>query len=66
MTNLSDDEGSAITQCICGKNNIPYDGLMIQCEDCGVWQHGICVNITKKNTPKKLLLSEMPSRISPI
>jgi len=25
---------------------------MIQCEDCGVWQHGICVNITKKNTPK--------------
>jgi len=52
MTNLSDDEGSAITQCICGKNNIPYDGLMIQCEDCGVWQHGICVNITKKNTPK--------------
>jgi len=25
---------------------------MIQCEDCGVWQHGACVNITKKNTPK--------------
>ncbi|ORX76687.1 hypothetical protein BCR32DRAFT_283901 [Anaeromyces robustus] len=52
MTNISDDESSAITQCICGKNSPQYDGLMIQCEDCGVWQHGICVNITKKNTPK--------------
>ncbi|KAG4099738.1 hypothetical protein H8356DRAFT_936012 [Neocallimastix lanati (nom. inval.)] len=52
MTNLSDDEGNAITQCICGKNSPHYDGLMIQCEDCGVWQHGACVNITKKNTPE--------------
>ncbi|ORX60928.1 hypothetical protein BCR36DRAFT_579003 [Piromyces finnis] len=52
MSNISDDEGSAVTQCICGKNSPHYDGLMIQCEDCGVWQHGACVNITKKNTPK--------------
>lgn len=23
-------------------------GLMIQCEDCGIWQHGECVNIPNK------------------
>lgn len=40
-----DEEGE--TRCICKELDAPDDsGLYIQCEQCGVWQHGFCVGIS--------------------
>ncbi|AQZ17711.1 CTI6 (YPL181W) [Zygosaccharomyces parabailii] len=40
-----DEEGE--TRCICKELDPPDDsGLYIQCEQCGVWQHGLCVGIS--------------------
>lgn len=39
-----DEEGE--TRCLCGEFDPPDDsGFYIQCESCGVWQHGCCVGI---------------------
>jgi len=38
---------------------------MIQCEECGVWQHGACVNITKKNTPKHYFCQKCHPELHP-
>ncbi|KXS22089.1 hypothetical protein M427DRAFT_129857 [Gonapodya prolifera JEL478] len=45
------DDNNDSTRCVCGKTT--SFGLMIQCEECGVWQHGECVNIpSRKYIPK--------------
>lgn len=48
------DEEEEETRCVCGETE-PQDGsdLFIQCESCGVWQHGYCVGITAEVTPEK-------------
>lgn len=44
-TEGGDEEGE--TRCICKELDPPDDsGLYIQCEQCGVWQHGYCVGIS--------------------
>lgn len=49
-----DEEEEGETRCICNELDPPDDsGLFIQCEQCGVWQHGYCVGIIKKDTPDK-------------
>ncbi|CCE65033.1 hypothetical protein TPHA_0J02130 [Tetrapisispora phaffii CBS 4417] len=41
-----DDDGE--TRCICNEIDPPDEsGLYIQCETCGVWQHGFCVGINE-------------------
>ncbi|CAO3632786.1 unnamed protein product [Cunninghamella blakesleeana] len=57
----SEDEGSddnAITRCPCGKEKLSYsddddngdndEGLMLQCDQCEVWQHCICVGFEEE------------------
>ncbi|KAG8906706.1 Plasma membrane sulfite pump involved in sulfite metabolism [Tulasnella sp. 403] len=38
-----DSEDDSITRCVCGSEDGELGGMMIQCETCKVWQHGICV-----------------------
>lgn len=43
---------ASVTDCPCGENQ-DMDGLMIQCEECDVWQHGDCVGLFHKDaTPE--------------
>lgn len=49
-----EEEEEGETRCICGDLDPPDElGLFIQCEQCGVWQHGYCVGITNDDTPDK-------------
>ncbi|GJJ06402.1 hypothetical protein Clacol_000593 [Clathrus columnatus] len=45
----NDDEEGGITRCVCGRTDLDADeedlGLMVMCETCKVWQHGVCVNL---------------------
>ncbi|CAO3597995.1 unnamed protein product [Absidia cylindrospora] len=58
---ISDDESSddnAVTRCPCGKEKLPYyfsngnddndEGLMVQCDQCEVWQHCKCVGLEEE------------------
>ncbi|KAI8099737.1 uncharacterized protein BX664DRAFT_322010 [Halteromyces radiatus] len=57
----SEDESSddnAVTRCPCGKEKLPYlydndmddgdEGLMVQCDQCEVWQHCKCVGLEEE------------------
>lgn len=35
--------------CICRR---PYEGFMIECDDCGDWFHGVCIGITESKADK--------------
>ncbi|OLY78818.1 SET domain-containing protein 4 [Smittium mucronatum] len=50
------DEDQGIIRCICGFTE--DDGFTIQCENCLVWQHAICVNITQSNVPDEYLCEQ--------
>jgi hypothetical protein len=45
----STDAASDDIRCVC--DNTDDDGFTIQCDDCLVWQHAICVGISKDNVP---------------
>eukprot|EP00732_Lithocolla_globosa_P003011 Lithocolla_globosa_v1_NODE_2220_length_2104_cov_18.222548.p1 type:complete len:544 gc:universal NODE_2220_length_2104_cov_18.222548:1955-324(-) len=50
----SDDEGNddgGEIGCICEYED--DDGFMIQCEQCLVWQHTVCVGISQQNIPEQ-------------
>ncbi|KAG0064989.1 hypothetical protein BGZ89_008686 [Linnemannia elongata] len=51
--NEPDDEDAGIIRCICGFTD--DDGFTIQCENCFVWQHAVCVGISHSNVPDKYL-----------
>lgn len=51
--NEPDDEDAGIIRCICGFTD--DDGFTIQCENCFVWQHAVCVGIGQSNVPDKYL-----------
>ncbi|WVQ73141.1 hypothetical protein IAR50_002705 [Cryptococcus sp. DSM 104548] len=38
-----DEDGKDITRCVCKREDI--DVMMIQCDQCNVWQHGECMGI---------------------
>jgi len=45
-----DDDDDGEIRCVCGKD--VDKGLMIQCEKCLVWQHGLCMDIkTEEEVP---------------
>lgn len=37
-------------RCVC--QSVDDDGFTIQCEDCLVWQHAVCVGISKESVPE--------------
>ncbi|KAG9002512.1 Plasma membrane sulfite pump involved in sulfite metabolism, partial [Tulasnella sp. 427] len=39
-----DNDDDSVTRCVCGSQDEEL-GMMIQCEICKVWQHGMCVGI---------------------
>ncbi|KAG8751820.1 hypothetical protein FRC12_012240 [Ceratobasidium sp. 428] len=39
------DEDEEVTRCVCGSTDENVGDFMIQCEDCLVWQHGICMGL---------------------
>ncbi|KAK4536433.1 hypothetical protein CDCA_CDCA08G2458 [Cyanidium caldarium] len=41
------DVDGEVTRCPCGSSN--YEGFMLACETCGVWQHGKCMGILRAN-----------------
>lgn len=46
---MATDGASDDIRCVC--ENTDDDGFTIQCDDCLVWQHAICVGISKDNVP---------------
>ncbi|PVU93109.1 hypothetical protein BB561_003453 [Smittium simulii] len=54
------DEDQGIIRCICGFTE--DDGFTIQCENCLVWQHAICVNISQDNVPDEYLCEQCNPR----
>ncbi|KAG9041529.1 hypothetical protein FS837_012139 [Tulasnella sp. UAMH 9824] len=43
-----DGEDDSVTRCVCGSQDEEL-GMMIQCEMCKVWQHGICVGFQSED-----------------
>ncbi|WVR06403.1 hypothetical protein IAU60_003434 [Kwoniella sp. DSM 27419] len=43
LSDVDDEDGKDITRCVCHKEDI--DVMMIQCDECNVWQHGECMGI---------------------
>ncbi|KAI9282671.1 hypothetical protein BY458DRAFT_496944 [Sporodiniella umbellata] len=51
-TQSSDEESSesdSVTRCVCGKSHSV--GLMVQCDDCEVWQHCSCMGLDEPDIP---------------
>ncbi|KAG9101755.1 hypothetical protein FS749_003830 [Ceratobasidium sp. UAMH 11750] len=40
-----EDEEGSITRCVCGSDEEDMGNFMIQCEQCSVWQHGVCMGV---------------------
>ncbi|KAF9510043.1 hypothetical protein BS47DRAFT_105838 [Hydnum rufescens UP504] len=49
-TNGEEDDESGITRCVCDEAEAETKdmGFMVQCEQCNVWQHGICMGIDRE------------------
>ncbi|KND02777.1 uncharacterized protein SPPG_01858 [Spizellomyces punctatus DAOM BR117] len=47
---LGDTEDDEVTRCVCGRTE--SFGVMVQCEDCFVWQHCECMNVNPRKLPK--------------
>ncbi|CAE7191192.1 unnamed protein product, partial [Rhizoctonia solani] len=43
--NHDDDEEGSVTRCVCGSDEEDMGNFMIQCEQCSVWQHGVCMGV---------------------
>ncbi|CEL60725.1 Putative histone deacetylase complex subunit cti6 OS=Schizosaccharomyces pombe (strain 972 / ATCC 24843) GN=cti6 PE=1 SV=1 [Rhizoctonia solani AG-1 IB] len=42
-----EDTEDEVTRCVCGSEEEVGD-FMIQCEQCFVWQHGLCVGLVRE------------------
>jgi hypothetical protein len=60
VTNAGGEE-EGIIRCICGYDF--DDGFTIQCDDCLVWQHSGCVDISYDNVPKEYLCERCSPRV---
>ncbi|KAJ1948263.1 SET domain-containing protein 3, partial [Linderina pennispora] len=54
------DEDQGVIRCICGIND--DDGFTIQCENCLVWQHAVCVGVEQDNVPDEYLCEKCNPR----
>ncbi|KAJ2842179.1 SET domain-containing protein 3, partial [Coemansia brasiliensis] len=60
MGDSTPDEDQGVIRCICKFED--DDGFTIQCENCLVWQHAVCVNIDQDNVPDEYLCEQCNSR----
>ncbi|KAJ2782462.1 SET domain-containing protein 3 [Coemansia javaensis] len=54
------DEDQGIIRCICDIDD--DDGFTIQCENCMVWQHAMCVDVEQDNVPDEYLCEQCNPR----
>ncbi|KAJ2334570.1 SET domain-containing protein 3, partial [Coemansia sp. RSA 2681] len=54
------DEDQGVIRCICNIDD--DDGFTIQCENCLVWQHAVCVNVNQDNVPDEYLCEKCNPR----
>ncbi|KAJ2864843.1 SET domain-containing protein 3 [Coemansia aciculifera] len=54
------DEDQGVIRCICNIDD--DDGFTIQCENCLVWQHAVCVNVDQDNVPDEYLCEKCNPR----
>ncbi|KAJ2156777.1 SET domain-containing protein 3 [Coemansia sp. RSA 552] len=54
------DEDQGVIRCICSVDD--DDGFTIQCENCLVWQHAVCVGVDQDNVPDEYLCEECNPR----
>ncbi|KAJ2814929.1 SET domain-containing protein 3, partial [Coemansia erecta] len=54
------DEDQGLIRCICDIDD--DDGFTIQCENCLVWQHAVCVNIDQDSVPEEYLCEKCNPR----
>lgn len=47
------EQDDSITRCVCDFTH--DDGYMIQCDRCQVWQHVVCMGLSKDNIPEEYL-----------
>lgn len=47
------EEDMGVIRCICNIDD--DDGFTIQCENCLVWQHAVCVGVEQDNVPDEYL-----------
>ncbi|KAF8342056.1 uncharacterized protein EI90DRAFT_3285224 [Cantharellus anzutake] len=60
-TREEDEEDSGVTRCVCdeAETETKEMGFMVQCEQCNVWQHGICMGIEREeDCPEKYYCEE--------
>ncbi|KAI9098243.1 hypothetical protein DFS34DRAFT_104622 [Phlyctochytrium arcticum] len=50
IVEYGDTEDDEVTRCLCGRTD--SFGVMVQCEDCFVWQHCECMNVNPRKLPK--------------
>ncbi|KAI9502238.1 hypothetical protein BX070DRAFT_22568 [Coemansia spiralis] len=54
------DEDQGVIRCICVIDD--DDGFTIQCENCLVWQHAVCVGVDQDNVPDEYLCEKCNPR----
>ncbi|KAJ1734460.1 SET domain-containing protein 3 [Coemansia biformis] len=54
------DEDQGVIRCICNIDD--DDGFTIQCENCLVWQHAVCVDVEQDNVPDEYLCEKCNPR----
>ncbi|KAJ2079750.1 SET domain-containing protein 3 [Coemansia sp. RSA 988] len=54
------DEDQGVIRCICNIDD--DDGFTIQCENCLVWQHAVCVGVEQDNVPDEYLCEKCNPR----
>ncbi|KAJ2763651.1 SET domain-containing protein 3, partial [Coemansia nantahalensis] len=54
------DEDQGVIRCICNIDD--DDGFTIQCENCLVWQHAVCVDVEQDNVPDEYLCEQCNPR----
>ncbi|KAJ2549263.1 SET domain-containing protein 3 [Coemansia sp. RSA 1933] len=54
------DEDQGLIRCICNIDD--DDGFTIQCENCLVWQHAVCVGVEQDNVPDEYLCEKCNPR----
>lgn len=57
---IKDEYGNWTLRCVCG--DLTTDGFLVSCDKCGIWQHGICVNLNPHTIPEKYLCEKCGNR----